>query len=48
MKKKVMSNIAETSAVIVILACAVILFPFMIIFASLWEVFNFVHRKLFK
>lgn len=48
MKEKLIDKIAETTAFIVILTCAVIMFPFLIVGAALWEVLNYIHRKIFK
>jgi len=48
MKTSLFEKIAETTAIVCILACALIMFPFILLGGVLWEVFSYVHRKLFK
>jgi len=48
MKKKLIDSISENTAVICILSCAVLLFPLILLAGILWEVFNFLHRTIFK
>ena len=48
MKTSLFEKIAEVSGIVCILTCAVIMFPFILLGGVLWEVFNYVHRKIFK
>lgn len=48
MKKKWIDEISQKLAVFFILLCGVILFPLILAFGFMWEIFNFIHRKIFK
>ena len=48
MKTKWLDELSQKVSVILILACGVILFPFILAFGVIWEILNFIHRKVFK
>jgi len=48
MKTNWFDELAQRASVVLILTCGVILFPFILAFGILWELLNFIHRKVFK
>lgn len=48
MKENLIDKIAETTGVICVLFCAIVLFPFLIVGGALWEILNYIHEKIFK